>query len=75
MADTASYDVGATIPVVLWESLGEATSTRVDDPGTEWNLQDLMATYEPPIYSSLTTDVGTIVDGGRFNPLCPRANP
>ncbi len=75
MADTAAYDAGAALPVDIWKAVVGSDSTESDPPAMDvWKLQDEMATYEPPIYSSLTVDIGG-VDGGRRNPLCPRANP
>lgn len=47
-------------------------------PSDNWKEGDGVSYFEPPILSSITADTGgggATVDGGRANPLCPRANP
>lgn len=79
MADSGvAYDVSG-FPTDLWKRVPSVEIYEQASSTEAWKEADDLAYFEAPILSSITTDVGggggVTVDGSRFNPLCPRANP
>ena len=77
MADTGGYSTQDP-PMDTFKAVDDPGIVQVDIVSDFWKVQDTIAVSEAPITSSITTDTGgggVTVDGGRANPLCPRANP